>query len=319
MQPSLPVPAESASRITVAEIVSYMGITAGLYGTFLVLALEGPSQTTIGFVAFALSVVFLVAGAMVASDAPDRLSRLRSVCWYLSVQSFSAMLQSWIEPNPLDLSSLFPIFLLDAAFAFVLWLFLPRLLQQLAFFNAAIAGLAVLVVPDPTSFLFGPPSLTGLAMVFWLGGAAWFALGVAGRLAPPRSGMVIGMLTSLPGPLFFATDSPEAAFLLVLATAAGYLFIGGRIGDRAVTGIAVVGAVVGVVGFLVSAGVDETGPGTVTLAVGAVLLAVGVLMARQFGGSTGPLFGPPALPIGRPAVRTAAPAMPPPPADPPSP
>jgi hypothetical protein len=308
-----PSEAEPAVGISVAEVVGYVGIAAGLYGTFLVLAESGPSQTTIGAVALALAVVFLLTGALIGAEAPDRLARLRSVTWYLSVQSFSSMLQAWIEPNPLDPSSLFPILLLVAAFAFVLWLFLPRLLQQLAFYGAALAALAVLVFPNPASFAFGSPSLTGVAMVFWLGGAAWFALGYAGRLRPPRTGMVLGMITSIVGPLFFAFDSAEAAFLLVLATSAAYLFLGGRLGDRAVTGIAAVGAVVGVVGFLVAAGVDETSSGTITLVIGVALLAGAILLARRFGEAPRPSFGRPVLPIGpgsAPAVAVMPPAPP---------
>jgi hypothetical protein len=323
MQPSPSAATEPASKISIVEVVAYAGITASLYGTFLVLAKSGPSQNTIGLVALALSILFLVAGAVIGADAPDRLARLRSVCWYLSVQAFSSMLQSWIEPDPLQVSSLFPVFLLDAVFAFVLWLFLPRLLQQLAFFGAALAALAVLVTPGSASLLLGPSSLTGLAMVFWLGGAVWFALGYAGRVRPPRTGMVLGVLASIPGPLFFATDSPEAAFLLVLATAIAYLILGGRIADRAVTGIAVVGAVVGVAGFLAAAGVDDTSSGAMTLVVGLVLLALGVLFARRSGGVR-PTFGPPALPIGLGPARAAdapvaAPVVPPPPPEGPAP
>jgi hypothetical protein len=309
-----PSEAEPAAGISVSEAIGYIGIAAGLYGTFLVLAESDPSQSTIGAVALVLAVVFLLTGALIGAEAPDRLARLRSVCWYLSVQSFSSMLQAWIEPNPLDPSSLFPIFLLVAAFAFALWLFLPRLLQQLAFYGAAIAAVAVLVAPNPASFAFGSPSLTGVAMVFWLGGAAWFALGYAGRLRPPRAGLVLGMLTSIVGPLFFAVDSPEAAFLLVLATSAAYLFLGGRLGDRAVTGIAAVGAVVGVVGFLVAAGVDETSSGTITLVIGVGLLAAAILLARRFGEASRSAFGRPVLPIG-PAPAPAVVVMPPAPAE----
>jgi hypothetical protein len=324
MQPSPSAPAEPAAGVSLVEIVAYIGITAGLYGTFLVLALEGPTKTTVGLVALGLTLAFLLAGALVGADAPDRLSRLRSVCWYLSVQAFSSMLQAWIvSPESLvfGFSDLFPVFLLSALYAFGLWLFLPRLLQQLAFFNAAIAAVAVLVLPAPTSFGFGSPDLTGLTLVFWIGGAAWFALGYAGRLRPPRTGMVLGVLTSIPAPLLFAVDSPEAAFLLVLATSAVYLFLGGRIADRAVSGIAVVGAVIGVVGFLATAGVDDTSSGTVTLVVGALLLAAAIVFSRQVGGGGRASLGRPTLPLGvrvvpSEPIATTPPTLPEPPPSP---
>jgi len=318
MDPAPSATTEPPSRVSVVEILAYGGITAGLYGTFLVLALEQPSQGLIGAVSLALCVAFLVSGALVGTGVPDRMGRLRSVCWYLSAQAFSSMLQAWLlSPASLlsGFSDLFPIFLLTALFAFALWLFSARLLQQLAFFNAAIAALLVLVAPPPASFALGGPDLTGITLVLWIGGAAWFALGYASRVRPPRTAMVLGMLTSIPGPLFFAVDSQEAAFLLVVATSVVYLFLGGRIADRAVSGIAVVGAVVGLVGFLVAVGVDDTGSGTAVLVVGVGLLMAGLLFARQAGGGRKPLLGSPVLPIGPGAVGAVleAPAVPPPP------
>ena len=271
MQPSPTGVAEPSSRISLIEILGYLGIAGGLYGTFLVLSLLQPSQSTIGLVALALTVVFLLAGAAIGTDAPDRLSRLRSVCWYLSVQSFSSMLQAWMtSPTSLlgGFSSMFPVFLLTALYALGLWLFLGRLLQQLAFYGAALSALVVLVAPGPASFVFGGPDLTGVALVFWLGGAVWFVLGYVARIRPPRAAMVLGVLTSILGPFLFAPDSEEAAFLLVLATSVAFLYFGGEIADRAVTGIAAIGAVVGLVGFLVAIGVDDEASGGARVGAG---------------------------------------------------
>jgi hypothetical protein len=320
--------------VSLIEVLAYLGIAGGLYGTFLVLSLQQLSQGLIGAVALALTVVFLLAGLGVGTDAPDRLGRLRSVCWYLSVQSFSSMLQAWmVSPSSFfaGLSPLFPVFLLTAVYATALWIFAPRLLQQLAVYGATLSAVAVLVAPGPTSFVFGAPDLSGLALVFWVGGAAWFALGYTGRLRPPRTGMVLGMLASIAGPLFFAVDSEETAFVLVLATSAAYLFLGGRIADRAVSAIGAVGAVVGLGGFLVSVGVDDEASGGAVLALGTGLLVVAVLLARQVGGPR-PTLGRPILPIGRrieaaagerlPAVPEPPPPRPaaePPPAEPPGP
>ena len=300
MQASPVAATEPSSRVSLIEVLAYLGIAGGLYGTFLVLSLQQPSRGMIGAVALALTLVFLMAGLAVGADAPDRLGRLRSVCWYLSVQSFSSMLQAWmLSPTSLlsGFSGMFPIFLLTALYGLGLWLFLPRLLQQLAFYAAALSAVAVLVAPNPTSFVFGTPNLTGLAILFWVGGAAWFALGYVGRVRPPRVAMVLGFLTSITGPLLLSPDSVEAAFLLVLITSAAFLFLGGAIADRAVTGIGAVGAVVGLVGFLVAIGVDDEASGGAVLALGAGLFAIAVLVARQLGGPR-PTLGPPILPIG---------------------
>src|SRR5918995_357962 len=319
MQPSSTGAAEPSSRITLIEILAYLGIAGGLYGTFLVLSLLQPSQSTIGLVALALTVVFLLAGAAIGTDAPDRLSRIRSVCWYLSVQSFSSMLQAWMtSPTSLlgGFSSMFPVFLLTALYALGLWLFLGRLLQQLAFYGAALSALVVLVAPGPASFVFGGPDLTGVALVFWLGGAVWFVLGYVARIRPPRAAMVLGVLTSILGPFLFAPDAEEAAFLLVLATSVAFLYFGGEIADRAVTGIAAIGAVVGLVGFVVAIGVDDEASGGAVLALGVGLFVLAVLVARQLGGPR-PSLGPPMLPIGPKVGAVAdaplAPAVPPPP------
>jgi drug/metabolite transporter (DMT)-like permease len=133
--------------------------------------------------------------------------------------------------------------------------------------------------------------------------------------------MVLGVLTSIPAPLLFAVDSPEAAFLLVLATSAVYLFLGGRIADRAVSGIAVVGAVIGVVGFLATAGVDDTSSGTVTLVVGALMLAAAIVFSRQVGGGGRASLGRPTLPLGvrvvpSEPIATTPPTLPEPPPSP---
>jgi hypothetical protein len=310
--------------VSALEVLGYLGLTGGLFGTFLMLSLEMPDQTTIGLVSLAVAAVLLLAGIVVGADAPDRLARLRSVCWYLSVSFFTSALQAWlVTPSSLlrGGSDLFVVFLLTGIYAFALWALLPRLLQQLAFFSAVLSALASLVLPSAVAFFLGPPDLTGLAIVFWLGGAVWFALGWFRRVHPPRAAMVLGELASLPGPLLFATESEEAAFVLVIATAAVYMFVGGRQGDRAVTGIAAVGEIVGVVGLLVALGVDDEASGAAVLVLGAAFLVVAVLLARQLGAPR-PSLGRPVLPIGPKVVPAsmgpvASPAIPPPPSEPP--
>lgn len=303
------------------ELLGYLGLAGGLFGTFLMLSIEMPDQGTIGAVSLAVAAITLLAGVVIGDDAPDRLARLRSVCWYLSVSFLTAALQAWLVSAASLLrgaSDLFAVFLLTAIYAFALWVFLPRLLQQLAFFSAALSALVALTLPSATSFFFGPPDLTGIAIVLWFGGAAWFVLGWFGRVRPPRVAMVLGLLTSIPGPLLFATSSTELAFVLMIATAAAFLLLGGHRGDRAVTGIAAVGEVVGVVGLLVALGVDDEASGAAVTVLGTAFLVVAVLLARQLGAPR-PSIGRPVLPIGPKVVAVAdapvaMPAIPPPPA-----
>jgi hypothetical protein len=312
--------------VSALEVLGYLGLTGGLFGTFLMLSLEMPDQTTVGWVSLGVAAVLLLAGVVVGAGAPDRLARFRSVCWYLSVSFLTSALQAWlVTPSSLlrGGSDLFVVFLMTALYAFALWALLPRLLQQLAFFSAVLSALASLTLPSAAAFFFAPPDLTGLALVFWLGGAVWFALGWFGRVRPPRVAMVLGELASLPGPLLFATESAELAFVLLIATSAVYLLVGGRQGDRAVTGIAAVGEIVGVVGLLVALGVDDEASGAAVLVLGAAFLVVAVLLARQLGAPR-PSLGRPVLPIGPKVVPAsvgpvAGPAIPPPPSETPPP
>ena len=79
------------------------------------------------------------------------------------------------------------------------------------------------------------------------------------------------------------------------------------------------GAVVGLVGFLVAIGVDDEASGGAVLALGTGLFVIAVLVARQLGGPR-PTLGPPTLPIGPKVVAVvdapAAPAAVPPPPEP---
>jgi len=122
--------------------------------------------------------------------------------------------------------------------------------------------------------------------------------------------MVLGTITSIVGPALLFR-SPETAMILVVATAVGYLFVGGLVGDRAVSGVAIVGSIVGTVGFLASVGIDASGPAAITLVLGIVSLAVAILFARI--GRAGGGFGRAVLPIGPKVEVGAAPAPPAPP------
>jgi hypothetical protein len=309
--------ADPHERVTLLEILGYCGISAGLFGTFATLAeTGGDPKSTVMVTSLVLAAVFLLAGALVGVDAPDRLARLRSACWFASVLAFSLFLGFAMEPS--DRGGFVLLLGLSAAYAMALWVFSPRLLQQFAFFNFALSAVAVLVgFPNLGALMFGPPDLTSMALVFWVGGAVWFALGSLDLVRPPRSAMVIGMLVGLEGLGLLSQDSPEASALLILASAAVCLFVGGSKRDRAVTGVAVVGLILGTLALLGALEVQGTGPGLITMFVGIVLLGVAVWSARSTGpGGHRPSFGAVTSPFGRP--KSIAPAEPPPPPPDPS-
>jgi hypothetical protein len=306
-----PPPADPHQRISLLEILGYCGIAAGLFGTFAALSeSDGDPRTTVLLTSLALAAVFLFAGALIGVDAPDRLARLRSVCWFASGVAFATFLGVAIEPS--DRGGFALVTGLAALYGLVLWALSPRTLQQLAFFTFAIATIAILVGFPDLGVLFGPPDVTGAALVVWLGGGLWFALGYLGLVRPPRSAMVIGMVFGLQGLSLLGQQNPEVAAVLILASAALCLVLGGSRGDRAVTGVAVVGLLIGTFSLLASLEVEGTGPGLIVLFVGIVLLGIGVWQARATGAGPRASFGSLASPFGRPkGTETQVPPPPP--------
>jgi hypothetical protein len=302
-------------RVTLLEILGYSGIAAGLFGTFAVLAETGEdAENTVMITSLVLAAVFLLAGAVIGLDAPDRLARMRSACWFASVVGLAAFVGLALDPS--DRGGFAFLFAVSAVYALVLWAFSPRLLQQLAFFVLALNTVAVLVgFPNIGGLVFGPPDLTGIAWTYWVGGALWFVLGYLGLVRPPRSATVVGMVFGLEGLLLLSRDAPELSAVLILASSAACLSLGGSREDRAVTGVAVVGLLIGVVGLLGAVEVQGTGPGLVTMLVGVVSLGFAVWSARSTGPSgPRPSFGPIRSPFGRstPAGRPQQPPPPPP-------
>ena len=306
--PDAPATADS-QKVSLLEILGYCGIAAGLFGTFAALEESGGDpRTTVLVTSLALAVVFLVAGALIGVGAPDRLARLRSVCWFASVVAFTAFLASAIEPS--DRGGFALVSGLAALYGLVLWALSPRLLQQLAFFTLAIVTVLILVAFPDLGLAFGEPDVNGAGFTLWLGGAVWFALGFLGLVRPPRSAMVIGMVSWLQGLSLLGRDSEEAAAIVILAGAVAFLFLGGSRGDRAVTGVAVVGLLIGTFALLTTLGVEGTGPGLVTLFVGVVLLVVGIWFARTTGPGPRAAFGTLSSPFGRSKETVAAPQAP---------
>jgi hypothetical protein len=306
-------------RVTLLEILGYCGIAAGLFGTFAVLAETGAdAENTVMVTSLVLSAVFLLAGTLIGVDAPDRLARMRSACWFASVVGFAIFVGLVLKPA--DRGGFAFLFALSAIYALVLWALSPRLLQQLAFFTLALNTVAVLVgFPDLGAFIFGPPKLIAFALVYWVGGVTWFALGYLGLVRPPRSAMVLGMVFGLEGLLALSQDAPEASALLILVSSAVCLFLGGSKADGAVTGVAVVGLLIGSFGLLAALELEGRGPGLVTMVIGVVLLGVAVWTARGMGpAGPRPSFGAITSPFGRPKRNRSLGPPPPPPASPPS-
>ena len=125
--------------------------------------------------------------------------------------------------------------------------------------------------------------------------------------------MVIGMVFGLQGLSLIGQESPEATAVLILASSALCLYLGGSRADRAVTGVAVVGLLIGTFALLAALEVEGTGPGLIVLFIGVVLLGVGVWTARTTGPGPRAAFGSLTSPFGRPEPAAPPSQVPPPP------
>lgn len=278
-------------REVAVQAVAYVGTAAAVAATFVALGrAEDLTETGALLVMLAVAAVLLLAGLTIGSSAEPAYGRMQSVLWFGSVQA-------WAFAIALFVGSILRIdgrgaAVLAAALLTVgaapLWWFLRRTLQQLALYSA-LAGLIVsLIVPEPT--LLQPPDLIPTMLVLWLFGGLWTVLGLRGAVAPPRTAMVLGSITAIVAPLAF-TDARLAGEVLSLATAAGVLVLGERLGDRAVAGLGIVGVLV-VSAVVVVEHLDSTA-GTIGALVVGVAMLFGALLAVRAGGASAP-GGPPA-------------------------
>jgi hypothetical protein len=173
----------------------------------------------------------------------------------------------------------------------VLWWQLRRSLQEIFLFLAILATLVSLVFPEPS--FFGVPDLTGMAMLVWAFGCVWLFLATRRIVVPVRTGMVLGSIAAIVGPLVF-TRTRIAGELLSLVTAAGLLVLGEWLGDRAVQGLGIAGLLLVSAGVVVEHVGDSTGGGIAALVAGILLLALALFASGM--GPRRPLGAPPLPP-----------------------
>ena len=162
-----------------------------------------------------------------------------------------------------------------------------------------------MVFPEPS--YFGIPDLTGMAMLIWAFGGVWLFLAIRRIVGPVRTGMVLGSIAAIVGPLLF-TRTRVAGELLSLATAGGLLVLGEWLGDRPVQGLGIAGLLLVSGGIVVEHAGDSTGGAIAALAAGILLLA-----AALFVGGMGPRRpqGGASLPPAPPPLAGAPPPGPP--------
>jgi len=305
-------------RITIVEILGYAGTAIALVGTGAVVGsfTSGGRAVTL-IVSLLLAVALFLAGLIVGAGVLDRLRLMRSVLWFLSVVAFQAFAGALIEPT--SRGGLFVVLLLTGIAAGATWFIFRRTLQQLALYGAVLGAILVLTVPDQAfGFLgFGVPDLAATAIVTMLVGAVWLALGLFRLIAPPRTAMVLGSLTVLLGTTILSSETQEGAFLVMALAGAALLAIGNTRSDRAVSGIGIVGLLLGAAVFFGEIVSGDAGS-IIALVVGVAILLAAILLGRNWGAvpaelpSLGDLSRPPPSPPSEPPPSEPPPSGPPP-------
>ena len=126
--------------------------------------------------------------------------------------------------------------------------------------------------------------------------------------------MVVGSITLLIGTFMLVTESQEFAFVLMAIVGGALLALGNMRGDRAVSGIGIVGLLLGAA-LLFQTFASGTAESVLSLVIGVALLAVAIALARSWGHV--PMQLPPmgGTREGGPAIGGTGPAEDPPPPD----
>jgi hypothetical protein len=307
MEPAVSGPSQD-QRITIVEILGYAGTAIALVGTGAVVGsfTSGGRLVTV-LVSLLLAVALFLAGLVVGTSSLDRLGRMRSVLWFLSVGAFQAFVAGLVEPS--SKGGFFVVLVVTAAAAGALWFVLRRTLQQLALYGTVLGAILVLAVPESVfGFIgFGFPDLVVTAIVTMLVGAGWLALGLFGLIAPPRTAMVLGSLTVLVGTVILSPETQEGAFLAMALAGAVLLALGNARSDRAVGGIGIVGLLLGIAVFFGEIVSGDAGS-IIALVLGVGVLLAAIMLGRSWG----------AVPAELPTLGELTQQQPPPPPPPPS-
>ena len=296
-------------RETLVEIVGYVGAASAVAGTVTVFARnadlsDGASLT----VTLGVAAVLVIAGLAIGDRSPDAYQRMRSILWFVAVESFGfASGIFWL--NIADLGAKTAATLAGfttAAFALVLWLMLRRSLQQIVFFVSAVGAITTLAV---SSSLASPTDLEGPLLVIWASGLAWFVAGTAEIVRPPRTARVLGAVAALLATLEMFGPSFALALTMISFTALVLLAVGDRKDDRAVAALGIVGILIASSVGVGRAAVDSDGAAVAAIVIGLILLT-GAIAAVRMSDSNGALPAPGAEPS---VDKGAGPPMPPPP------
>lgn len=277
--------------VTLLEIVGYTGAAAALASSSIAIG-EHASRSALILANLATAIVLLVAGWFVGDPGRDAFHRMRSIFWFLA-------LESWIAAAGFALAEImdtgdtrwivFLAAIAGAAVALPLWLVEPRSLQLIGLFTSLLVAADTLVYMERTETTFfglpqTVPNTQWVGLVTMIFGAAGLALGWRGIVRPRRTSMVLGSIALSVGALVVDVDpfsGGPSTFTVVLALAAAILVlaVGSALGERAPAGIGIVG-VLFFVSLLVSEEVTRQGTAIVVVILGLAAVGATILLAR---------------------------------------
>jgi len=297
-----PVATETASVWSIAvQVAAYAGLAMGLVGTVALVATSvDPSDTTLLLVAIAVTTVLFAAGVAIIGEPISSNQRLRSVLWFAALLGWGVVVQAILVVAEIDAQGrsrplLAAALVVPAAVG--LWLGLRKSLQLVGMVSALYAVLSAAVFPQPDPF--GRPDLVATAVLTWVFGAAWIALGARGVIQPSRTALVLGTITVLVAPFALAVGGQASESTLtvvelwVLAGGVACLSVGSWLADRAVQGLAIVSVLVGVAVLSADLLGDSEGGQIAAVVLGTALLA-GAVVAIRLGAGTPSEPAPPA-------------------------
>jgi peptidoglycan/LPS O-acetylase OafA/YrhL len=297
-----PIATETASVWSIAvQVAAYAGVAMGLVGTGALVATSiDPSDTTLLLVGIAVTTVLFAAGIAIGGEPISSNQRLRSVLWFAALLGWGFVVEAILAVAEINPEGRF-LPLLSAALvapvAVGLWLGLRKSLQVLGMVSVLYVVLSAALFPQPDPF--GRIDLVATAVLTWVFGAVWMALGARGVIEPSRTTLVLGTITVLVAPFVLAVGGQASESTLtvvelwVLAGGILCLTVGSWLADRAVQGLAIVSVLVGVAVLSADLLGDSEGGQIAAVVLGIALLA-GAVVAIRMGAGTPSEPTPPA-------------------------
>jgi hypothetical protein len=223
-----------------------------------------------------VTVLLLVAGALIPARRGATGVRLRSVLWLASSAALAAFLAlgasewaGWANETQAMCAALG-----TTLYSAALWWAHRHLLQHVVVFAALLVGAGTAV-----SLLRDGGGLPGLAI--WGAGAAWFALAWGGVIPGRQVGMVLGAIGMVVGASTLVDEG--GGVVLALATVSALVALALTFRDLLLLGVAAIGTLMVLPPIMGRYFPGALAPALVLLGLGVLLVVAAVLTTRRRG------------------------------------